>query len=58
MEDPWPKLYLGLNVQPEIVFSADQLIIQKQMLDFSITKPCSYQFEAMFFNQEPLLYCT
>ena len=42
MEDPWPKLYLGLNVQPEIVFSADQLIIQKQKLDFSITKPCRY----------------
>ena len=36
----------------------DQLIIQKQKLDFSITKPCRYQFEALVFNQERLLYCT
>ena len=39
-------------------FSADQLIIQKRKLYFSITKPCRYQFEAMVFNQEWLLYCT
>ena len=32
--------------QQQIAFSADQLIIQKQKLDFSITKPCKYQFEA------------
>ena len=27
-----------------IAFSADQLIFQKRKLDFSITKPCRYQF--------------
>ena len=37
-------------------FSADQLIIQKRKLDFSITKPCRDQFEATVFNQERLLY--
>ena len=39
----------------KIVFSADQLIIQKRKLDFSITKPCRYQFEVSIFNQERLL---
>ena len=38
--------------QQKIAFSADQLIIQKRKLDFSITK----QFEAADFNQEQLLY--
>ena len=42
----------------KIVFSADQLIIQKQKLEFSIPKPCRDQFEAVVFNQEWLLYCT
>ena len=43
----------------KIAFSADQLIIQKQKLDFfSISKPCRYQFEAAVLNQEWLLYCT
>ena len=40
-----------------IEFSTDQLIIQKRKLDFSITKPCKYKFEATVFNQERLLYC-
>ena len=42
----------------KIVFFADQLIIQKRKLDFSITEPCRDQFEAAVFNQEQLLYCT
>ena len=32
----------------KIAFYADQLIIQKWKLDFSITKPFKYQFEAGF----------
>ena len=31
----------------KIAFSADQLILQKRKLDFSITKLCRYEFEAM-----------
>ena len=41
-----------------IAFSADQLILQKRKLYFSIAKPCRFEFEAMVFNQEQLLYCT
>jgi len=44
--------------EQKIAFSADQLIIQKQKLYFSITKPCKDEFKAMVFNQEQLLYCT
>jgi hypothetical protein len=44
--------------QQEIVFSADQLIIQKQKLDVLITKLCRYQFEVAVFNQEGLSYYT
>jgi len=44
--------------QQKIALSADQLIIQKQKLDFSITKPNKDQFEAAVFNQDQLLYCT
>jgi hypothetical protein len=44
--------------QQKIVFSAKQLIIQKRNLAFSITKPRREQFEAVFFYQEQLLYCT
>ena len=36
-----------------IAFFADQLIIQKRKLDFSITKACREQFEAAI-----ILYCT
>jgi hypothetical protein len=31
------------------VFSVDQLIFQKRKLDFSITKPCRYEFEAVMY---------
>ena len=31
---------------------------KKRKLDISITKPSRDQFEAAFFNQERLLYCT
>ena len=34
------------------MFSSDQLIIQKRKLNFSITKPCRYEFEAPVFNRE------
>ena len=40
------------------MFSADQLIVQKRKLDFSITNQCRYQFEAAVFNQERILYST
>ena len=33
----------------------DKLIIQEWKLDFSITKPFRYQFEAAVFNQNRLL---
>ena len=44
--------------QQKIVFSADQLIFQKRELDFSITKQCRYELEAVLFDQEWLLHCT
>ena len=41
----------------KVAFSAaDQMIFQKQKLDFSITKPCKFELEAAVFNQEQLLY--
>ena len=39
----------------KIVFSNDQLIIQKTEIRLSITKLCRHQFEAEVFDQEPLL---
>ena len=48
----------GLVITTKKCVFADQLIIQKRKLDFSITKPCRYPFEAKDFNQERLLYCT
>ena len=39
------------------MFSADQLIIQKRKLYFSITKPCKEQFEAAVYKKVCLLHC-
>ena len=53
-----PSKWFSDLLVTKIAFSADQLIIQKWKLDFSITRPCRYQFEAEVFNQVQLLYCT
>ena len=44
--------------QQKIAFSADQLIIQKQKLDFSITKPRRFQFEAALESRAAVQGCS
>ena len=41
----WWYRHLSSGFRQPVWFSADQLIIQKQKLDFSITEPCKDQFE-------------
>ena len=50
-------IFFHLHLHGLVIFSwsADH---PKWKLDFSITKPCRYQFKSAVFNQDRLLYCT